>query len=206
MGQKDQQVQKYLTSKQAAELLRVSPVTIRHWALEGCLSFETTPGGHRRFSYKTIEKYARDRGIRLAGQEISEHFSVLIVDDNRDFARFISELLTNLDPPVEVGVAHDGFEAGEQLHSLMPDVVLLDLMMPGVDGFSTCKRIKTNKATQHIRVIAMTGFADQENTEKILSLGAEACLEKPINAKTLLETLVVPTDLDKPGKMYKFSN
>lgn len=178
---------KYLTPNQVAYLLHVSPVTVRHWALGGKLKFVTTPGGHRRFSYDDIEKYAQECGISLASD--TKDLRVLIVDDNRDLSDYLVELLRGANANIEVDVAYDGFEAGNKLHIFKPHIVLLDLMMPGLNGFDTCQRIKQNEATQQVRVIAMTGFPSEENCQKIVSIGAEVCMAKPIDPTALLEVL-----------------
>jgi len=177
-----------LTPNQVADLLRVSPVTVRHWALGGKLQCVTTPGGHRRFAQADVEQFARDHGVRVAGED-SPTPRVLVVDDNAALAEYISELLNTQVPDIVVDIAHDGFEAGEKLHTFKPGVVLLDLMMPGLNGFVTCRRIKTEQATRHVRVIAMTGFPSGENVQRILAAGAEVCLAKPVRAADLLQAL-----------------
>lgn len=188
---KDDPEEQHLTPRQVAELLRVSPVTVRHWALDGKLRFVTTPGGHRRFSYADIEKFARDNGVSLVHGK-AQGLRVLVVDDNVELAAYIAELLSTQTPEeVAVEVAHDGFEAGEKLHTFKPGVVLLDLMMPGLDGFETCRRIKQNDITRDIRVIAMTGFPTGENVQRIVEMGAEYCLAKPVRAPELLTALGV---------------
>ena len=176
----------YLTPNQVAVLLKVSPVTVRHWALEGKLKFVTTPGGHRRFHCSDIEQFAKAHGVRLAGRA-DQKPRVLVVDDNVDLANYVVELLQTRDISTEI--AHDGFAAGDKVHSFQPDVVLLDLMMPNLDGFDTCQRIKQNANLQHIRVIAMTGYPSEENVQRILALGAEICLAKPVRAPTLFAAL-----------------
>jgi excisionase family DNA binding protein len=178
----------YLTPNEVARLLKVSPVTVRHWALGDKLNFITTPGGHRRFAMNDVERFARDHGISL-GLHDSEGLRVLIVDDNVELADYLSQLLNKQEQVSAVAIARDGFEAGEQIHVFKPGVVLLDLMMPGLNGFETCRRIKQREATRSIRVIAMTGYPNDENVERILAEGAEACLAKPIRAPALLEAL-----------------
>jgi excisionase family DNA binding protein len=177
-----------LTPTQVAELLRVSPVTVRHWCLDGKLKYVTTPGGHRRFAYRDIEQYAHEHGVRLP-KEGPQDLRVLVVDDNVDLAYFVMELLQSQVPNITVDVAHDGFEAGEKLYTFGPDIVLLDLMMPHLDGFDTCRRIKQNAANRHVRVIAMTGYPSDDNVQRILASGAETCLAKPVRAPTLLAAL-----------------
>jgi len=180
--------QNFLTPHQVADLLRVSPVTVRHWALDGKLNFVTTPGGHRRFSHDDIVQFARQHNMSLPHHETG-NLRVLVVDDNRDLSDYLVELLSGQACGISVDVAYDGFEAGEKLHVFKPDVVLLDLMMPGLDGFETCRRIKQNKATQQVRVLAMTGYPSQENIQNIKAAGAELCLPKPVVVADLMEAL-----------------
>lgn len=179
-----------LTPGEVADLLKVSPVTVRHWALEGRLKFVTTPGGHRRFARADIEKLAAECGVSLNPPE-PQGLRILVVDDNRSLAEYLREMLSNLDSSIAVMLAHDGFEAGEKLHLFKPDLVLLDLKMPGPDGFEICRRIKQNEVTQHIRVVAMSGFPSEENVRKITTAGADLCLGKPIVVPDLLQALGV---------------
>ncbi len=182
----------YLTPTEVARLLRVSPVTVRHWALKGWLSAETTAGGHRRFLKREVERFARERGISLQPSEDGS-FRVLIVDDDRNFARYVAEALTTQGSNVITDTAHDGFDAGTKVLSFEPHVVVLDLIMPGLDGFEVCRRLKQDPVTRMVRVIALTGYGGPEQAERILAEGAEACLQKPIDRRALLEAIGVPT-------------
>ena len=89
------------------------------------------------------------------------------------------------------GLAVSGYEAGIKVYDFNPDVVLLDLMMPGIDGFQVCESLKGSSATKEIRVIAMTEYPSGENSKKLINAGAEACIPKPINKNKLLELLDV---------------
>jgi excisionase family DNA binding protein len=187
-GMKNTPQERYLSPNQVADLLKVSPITVRHWALIGKLKFVTTPGGHRRFLQADVDQFARDHGVSLPRGE-PEKLRVLIVDDNRDLAGYLAVLLAGQEGVDAVSVAHDGFEAGEKIHLFKPSVVLLDLMMPGLDGFETCKRIKQSEVTRRVRVIAMTGYPSEENVQRILAAGAGLCLAKPVRAPELLQAL-----------------
>ncbi len=180
--------EEYMTPTQVAERLLVSPVTVRQWAQKGLLEAETTPGGHRRFARSEVERFARERGI------VNEHSEtkILVVDDSEPFTAFLTKLLQKLPYPVEVVVAHDGFDAGRKVTSVMPDVVLMDIKMPGMDGYAVCEQLKSDMRTKHIRVIAMTGYYTPENARRIMRLGAEACLSKPFDNNVLLELVGVP--------------
>ena len=171
-----------LSPKDVANQLGVSPVTVRVWAQENKLPFVTTPGGHRRFKQEQVDEFARQHGGRK-----STSLSVLIVDDDKQHAELLSEFFKYMALDASTYIAHDGFEAGQLINQINPDCVLLDLMMPGIDGFSVCQRIKDNPTTANIRVIAMTGYTDPENVQRILQAGAEQCLKKPITHEVINE-------------------
>ncbi len=174
-----------LTPKEAAAQLGVAPVTIRLWAQENKLPFTLTPGGHRRFRQEDIDNFVNQHMNKPAPT-----LSVLIVDDNEEHAEFLSEYIHLMGKDINTAIAYDGFEAGQLIYEMKPELVLLDLIMPGMDGYAVCQRIKNNPATKNIRIIAMTGFSTPENIERILKAGAEVCLSKPINTQKLTEILL----------------
>lgn len=178
----------YLTPNQVAELLMVSPTAIRHWADKGELKALTTPGGHRRFIPSEIDRFAREKELVLNNGE-PHQLRVLIVDDDEQLARYLVKLLEGLESDLIVDTASDGFEAGLKILEFKPQIVLLDLMMPHINGIQVCSRLKNGPATQSIRVIAMTGYATPENIKAVIDAGAEVCLAKPIDENLLLEQM-----------------
>lgn len=177
-----------LTPSEAARLLRVSPVTIRLWARTGKLPARTTPGGHRRFEYGDLQAFAGRHGTAMQAA-MSGALRILVVEDDHQFAAFVVEALRTMNPLPEVDQAHEGFEAGRRLQRFQRNLVLLDLMLPGVDGFAICRRLRNDPETQDIRIIAMTGYDSPENRSRILEAGAEACLAKPFRMAELLEAV-----------------
>ena len=182
-----------LTPREVAQQLGVSPVTVRHWALDGKLEFISTPGGHRRFLQQHIDKFVNAHGVNKA-KTSTPKLCVLIVENDIDLSSYLNDFIESMDAPIDSAVANDGFEAGELVHEFNPDLVLLDLMMPTLDGFSVCQRIKQNPKTKHIRVIAMTGYPSDDNVQRILDAGAEACLPKPLNSVKLRDILLEAAD------------
>jgi len=176
-----------LTPQQVAELLMVSPVTVRQWAQKGELKALITPGGHRRFRLRDVERFGQQRGISL--QLRDEVQRILVVDDDPQLSGYLVELLGSLSEPIETEVAKDGFDAGRKVLTFRPDIVLLDLMMAGLDGFEVCRRLKQDPATRDVRIIAMTGYPSPGNIERICAAGAEACLAKPISVQALLDAI-----------------
>lgn len=198
---------KLLTPAAVAGLLGVSPVTVSKWARKGLLHAHVTQGGHRRFTYREIQRFARDRGMTLF-LELDAPLRILIVEDDKQFSDFLNEALSGDGFDLEVIVANDGFEAGRQLQKSLPQIVLLDIMLPGIDGFTVCQQLHTDPETRQIRVIAMTGYYTKENVDRILQAGAEACLEKPFTTSQLFDALNLADVEGVPssGSAYKRRN
>ena len=176
---------RFLTPTEVADLLLVSPITVRQWAQKGVLPARTTAGGHRRFSREVVQEFARKMGRGEADRD-GEARRVLVVDDDRQLNGMLVELLRARGDNVEVDCAFDGFEAGSKVQSFRPHVVLLDIMMPGLDGFEVCRRLKSDVTTVHIKVVAMTGHYSPATAQRILAAGADQFLRKPfVNADVL---------------------
>jgi len=180
-------VKNYLTPKDTAAYLKVSTETVRQWAKSGLLKAETTLGGHRRFCIEEVERFAdylQDK--RKNNSEIR----VLIVDDDQQYVRYVEELLKTFSEEIKIDKAFDGFEAGHKVDSFKPNIVLLDLIMPSINGIEVCRYLKNNDVTKHIRIIATTGYASDINTQNFLNAGAELVLEKPFDV-LLLQNLIL---------------
>ncbi len=179
----------HLTPNEVAEMLMVNPVTVRQWAARGLLRSLTTPGGHRRFLLSDVEEFARSRGSIPVARHTGRPDRVLIVDDDPHVIRHISQLIEECDEAVETEVARDCFDAGVKVESFRPHALVLDLMMPGIDGIAVCRRLRARPTMNHIRIVAVTGFPSSENVDRIMEAGADACLPKPLDAERLLTAL-----------------
>lgn len=181
----------YLSPNEVAKLLKVSPITVRQWASRGLIDATTTAGGHRRFTQEAVRRFASERGIVLPREAGGPVQRVLVVDDDRQLNRFLVELVSawsrRMNADIRVESAYDGFEAGAKVHTFDPDVVLLDLMMPGMDGFEVCRHLKEDSNTCHMRVVAMTGYYTPERVQKILATGADRFLRKPFSNAEVIE-------------------
>jgi two-component system, cell cycle response regulator len=109
---------------------------------------------------------------------------VLIVDDNELIRRLASTLLTKKN--YEVATATNGRVAIEQIHSFNPDVILLDVMMPEMDGFECCRRLKSNASTMDIPVVMVSSNTESIDKIKGLEIGAADYVDKPFNYGELL--------------------
>jgi excisionase family DNA binding protein len=175
------------TTFETAKLCHVSPLSIINWVNAGRLPAFRTPGGHRRIRREDLIRFMRENGIPLPEElrEGSGKPKVLVVDDESTIRDVLAEHLTTRPNPYEVLTAADGFEAGRLVVTFRPDVVLLDLRMPGLDGFQVCRTIKADPETSMTVVIAMTGFYSPETEARILECGAIRCFAKPVEPSTL---------------------
>ena len=104
---------------------------------------------------------------------------LLIVDDEKDTLKLVSLMLER--QGYEVVSALDGPTALELVKSEKPDLILLDIMMPGMDGFEVCEKLKSSPETASIAVIFMTGKTDKEDKDKGIALGAIDYIFKPFD-------------------------
>ena len=175
------------TTFEAAKLCHVSPLSIINWVNAGRLPAFRTPGGHRRIRREDLARFMRENGIPLPEElrDGSGRARVLVVDDEVGIRNVIAESLSHRATPYDVMTAADGFEAGRLVATFRPDVVLLDLRMPGLDGFQVCRTIKGDSETASTVVIAMTGYHTQETEARIIECGAVRCLCKPIEPSVI---------------------
>ena len=101
-------------------------------------------------------------------------------------AAMIAKAILTANPAFQVTQANDGFQAGTVIATLRPQVVILDLRMPGIDGFEVCRQIKSHPATQRAAVIAITAYPSDDGVRTILDCGAAKCLRKPLDLDVLL--------------------
>ena len=175
------------TTFETAKLCHVSPLSIINWVNAGRLPAFRTPGGHRRIRREDLIRFMKDNGIPLPQdlQDGSGKQRVLVVDDEESIRELLSDHLQARTPSYEVLTAADGFEAGRLVATFKPDVVLLDLRMPGLDGFQICRTIKAAPESANTAVIAITGFYSPEIEARILECGALRCFAKPVDPETL---------------------
>lgn len=115
--------------------------------------------------------------------------NVLIVDDSLDSIRMLNDVLENAG--MTVLVALEGAQALNITRNIVPDLILLDALMPNMDGFETCRRLKSNPALYDVPIIFMTGLSDTEHVVMGLKSGGVDYVTKPINAEELLARMQV---------------
>lgn len=112
---------------------------------------------------------------------------ILIVDDDAAIRDGLKETLEA--SGFKIDVASDGFEAGIMAIQNDPALIILDLKMQGLDGFSACRLIKTNPHLKDIKILILTGYPSSGNVDKISKLGADRLVTKPIDRNGLLKEI-----------------
>ncbi|MFW6133585.1 MAG: response regulator, partial [Planctomycetota bacterium] len=165
------------------------PGSVANWIDRGLLKAHRTPGGHRRVTGEDLLAFLRAHRMPVPAELGPCPTRVLVVDDEPSVAQFIRRAIEDRIPDCEVAEAHDGFRAGTVVATLRPDVVVLDLRMPGMDGYEVCRLIKSQDGTRHVEVVGITAYPSSENERRILDCGARACLTKPLDLSEMTDTI-----------------
>jgi len=176
-----------LTIPQAANYCSLSRVTIWKYVKAGLLKASLTPGGHFRLHKKDLELFMRSKGMHPFATYQPQNRKILIVDDDPQIRDLFSNILSHKGYLTET--ASDGFEAGVKVVSFNPGLVILDLFMPGIDGFEVCNWLKNNPDTSYIKILVVTGYDTPENMKRIMDAGADGYLTKPLESETLIQNV-----------------
>jgi len=191
---------KLLRISEIAKKVGVLPSKIRYYTDMGLLKVSAhTQGGHRLYDEEeTIQKLKKIEFLSQQGYSIEEikreilktkgKLKILVIDDEPEVGQLVIDSLKGkLDS--EIKVVYDGFSAGRTISNYMPDLILLDLMLPGVNGFEVCKEIRRTPHLEKTKILAITGYDSEENRKKIMEAGADDYLAKPMDVNILIEKI-----------------
>ena len=190
------------TTHEIAQLCDVHLSSVIRWIDDGLLPAYRTPGGHRRVLHADLLSFLRRHEMPIPPilvKSPTPSRRVLVVDDDPVVRELVSRTIRDLVDGIEVAIAKDGFSAGQQIAIFHPDLVILDIAMPGLDGFEVCRRIKTQ--APHTHVLGITGLQSPGIGERFIANGADGCLTKPLNLKALRESVIALLDQPLSGVM-----
>ncbi|MBI2425004.1 MAG: response regulator [Candidatus Hydrogenedentes bacterium] len=177
------------STSEVAKYCHVTADTIRKWAEAGRIQVFKTPGGHRRIRRDDLIRFLRENSIPVHDELDNSGMKILVVDDEKAVISVIRRFLERSQTPFQIEVAMDGFDAGQQMALFRPNVVFLDLRLPGIDGFEVCRRIKSDPETASTQIIAMTGYYEGDVAQRVVELGATLLMQKPFTPDDLRRAL-----------------
>jgi len=172
--------QKPLTTGQIAAYCHVSHVTVLKWIKEGRLKAYTIPSGHYRIEKQDFHEFLVQHKMPVDEAFFAEEaVKVLVVDDEAKTYK----LITSTFDEYKSASAANGFEAGLQLATLQPNLLILNLDTPGIDGLEICQNVKTDPMTKRTKILVLGD--DEKAVTEALACGADGHLVKPLQAEEL---------------------
>lgn len=151
------------TTRTAAQKLGVSLRTVQLWVDSGILQAWKTPGGHRRVTISSVRKLQQQGGKKVARDPgRNQDFVVLLVEDDADLLRFYELGINSWELPLSLVTAENGYEGLMRAGELKPNLIITDLMMPGLDGFDMIHSLRANPLLSDTDVIVITSMAQME--------------------------------------------
>ena len=179
-------MKKFYSTSEVAKLCNVHRNTIITAIKNGKLKAHKTPGGHSRVSYPDLVKFCQEKHIPLADKP-DDVPRILIVDDDPILPVILSKGLER--EGYQVAIAANGYDAGFLTIEYLPNIILLDVLLPDVNGDIVCKRIRSHQETQEIHIIAMSGVSNTRIEKQMLDAGADYFLPKPFNLDDVLSVV-----------------
>ncbi len=177
----DSEQKTVFTTHEVSKLLQVNPRSVINWIEQDLLSSYRTPGGHRRIRRDDLLAFLRKHQIPIPPALVEEKFRVLIVEDEDDIVKILKTFYER-QKLYEVSSASDGITALIEVGRQRPDLMVLDILIPGVDGLEVCRRIKED-STNRTTIIAVSGQPELES--KVLQAGADCFISKPLDMDRL---------------------
>ena len=170
-----------LTTGQVAKYCHVTHRGVLKWVASGKLKAYRTPGKHSRVNREDFIAFLHQYKMPvpqelMAAPDIKK--KILIVDDDRGMVHSLQRLLM-LEDLFILDAAYDGFEAGQKFAAFNPDLDILDIHMPGMDGYQVCSNIRQKLGNTKVKILAITGTTEPDEIKKIILLGANDYLLKP---------------------------
>jgi len=178
-----------LTTGDIARYCETSVKQVNRWILKGDIEAFRNPGGHYRVTKTKFREFLECNGMPIIDEFFAApHTKIMIADDDAAVTKAYSLLIKNHYEESVVETASDGYEALLRTGSFRPDLLILDIRMPKIDGLEVCRRIREDTTTgPGIKIIAVTAHSEAYDRNTVIAAGADEYLIKPIDSNTLLE-------------------
>lgn len=183
------------TTGEAAKICKVSQQTIIRCFDSGQLRGFRVPGSRfRRIPRESLFRFMRDNGIPTDALESGKR-KVLVVDDDEELVDLISDVLES-DGRFEVRIANNGFDAGMMVKEYRPDLIVLDVMLPDINGKEVCQRVRGDESLDGVRIICISGMVEDDKIDELKEVGANSFLHKPFEIDVLIDRMCAELDIE----------
>lgn len=183
------------TTGEAAKICKVSQQTIIRCFDSGQLKGFRVPGSRfRRIPRDVLYKFMKDNGIPTDALESGKR-KALIVDDDLELVELMRDVLET-DGRFEVRVANNGFDAGMMVKEYHPDVIILDVMLPDINGKEVCQRVRSDSAMDDVKILCISGMVEADRIAELKAAGANEFLQKPFEVEQLIDRVCRMLDIE----------
>jgi excisionase family DNA binding protein len=183
------------TTGEAAKICKVSQQTIIRCFDNGQLKGFRVPGSRfRRIPREALYKFMKDNGIPTDALESGKR-KVLLVDDDGELVELMTKVLED-DGRFEVRVAGTGFDAGMMVKEYRPDLIVLDVMLPDINGKEVCHRVRSDSSLEDVRILCISGMIEEDKVQELRLSGADDFLHKPFDIEELIDRMCTLLEIE----------
>ncbi len=184
------------TTGEAAKICKVSQQTIIRCFDNGSLKGFRVPGSRfRRIPRDQLYSFMKDNGIPTDALEDGKR-KVLIVDDDEELVELMVDVFVR-DSRFDYKTANNGFDAGMLVKEFRPDLVVLDVMLPDINGKEVCQRVRSDPTMSSVKIICISGMVEQDKIADLRLAGADDFMNKPFAVDMLLERCCEMLEMEK---------
>lgn len=174
------------TTGEAAKICKVSQQTIIRCFDNGSLKGFRVPGSRfRRIPREQLYAFMKENGIPTEALESGKR-KILIVDDDEDLVDLMQDAFAR-DGRFDIKTANNGFGAGMLVKEFRPDLVVLDVMLPDINGKEVCQRVRNDPTMKSVKIICISGMVEQNKIADLRAAGADDFMNKPFAVDALVE-------------------
>ncbi|PQO36048.1 response regulator [Bremerella cremea] len=183
------------TTGEAAKICKVSQQTIIRCFDSGQLKGFRVPGSRfRRIPRDQLYNFMRENGIPTDALESGKR-KALIVDDDVDLVELLVDAFER-DGRFDLRTANNGFDAGMLVKEFHPDIVVLDIMLPDINGKEVCQRVRMDKTMEDVKILCISGMIEQDKVADLMACGANEFMQKPFSVEALVDKACNMLDME----------
>lgn len=180
-------MREFFTTGDVARICDIAPKTVINYCESGKIASEKSPvTNYRRIPRQELLRFMKKFKVPLSRLEEMESWMILIVDDDAGFVQVLKKALRSSGRSLQLAAAADGYEALVEIGKRRPDVVILDIRMPKLDGYEVCRALRGDPELRDLKICAVSGVPEEGIKQRILQSGADLFVNKPLELKAFV--------------------